>query len=149
RPTPARMPHLRARAFSGRPSCPAGLRIPASPDAAAFFAACVGAARKVHSMRRILALSFFALGVGLVGWTSAADPIKEDKKGDLPPAAQSDVELVERNIAARKEYEASLKKLWEYYKRTGDKQRIKWVEEELMGFHLLHKPSYNLDVQDV
>ena len=30
-----------------------------------------------------------------------------------------------------------------------DKHRAKWVEEELMGFHLLHKPSYNLDVQDV
>jgi hypothetical protein len=59
------------------------------------------------------------------------------------------VELVERNIAARKEYEASLKKLWEYYQRSGDKLRAKWVEDELMGFHMLHKPSYNLDVQDV
>ena len=42
-----------------------------------------------------------------------------------------------------------LKKLWEHYKRVSDKHRAKWVEEELMGFHLLHKPSYNLDVQDV
>lgn len=79
-----------------------------------------------------------------------ADPAKPDEKKDLPPAASnSDVEVVEKNIAARKEYENSLKKLWEQYKRTGDKMRTKWVEDELMGYHLLTKPSYNLDVQDV
>jgi hypothetical protein len=101
-------------------------------------------------MQRFLALAFFAVGVGLVGLSPAADPVKpDDKKGDLPPAANSDVELVERANTARKEYELSLKKLWQFYKRTGDKQRVKWVEDELMGFHLLHKPSYNLDVQDV
>ena len=102
-------------------------------------------------MRRISALVlFFAFGLAMVGWAPGADPAKPDeKKADLPPAATSDVELVERALTARREYETSLKKLWEHYKRTGDKQRVKWVEDELMGFHLLHKPSYNLDVQDV
>ncbi|HXD89028.1 MAG TPA: hypothetical protein VN641_21230 [Urbifossiella sp.] len=101
-------------------------------------------------MRRFLTISLFAAALGLINIAPAADPVKpDDKKADLPPAARSDVELVERAIHARKEYEASLKKLWEYYRRTGDKQRIRWVEDELMGFHLLHKPSYNLDVQDV
>ena len=33
--------------------------------------------------------------------------------------------------------------------RVGDKQRLQWTEQELMGFHLLWKPSYNLDVKDV
>jgi hypothetical protein len=101
-------------------------------------------------MHRTFAISLVALGLALAG-SHGADPAKpDDKKGDLPPAAAtSDVELVERANAARKEYEASLKKLWEHYRRTGDKQRGKWVEDELMGFHLLHKPSYNLDVQDV
>jgi hypothetical protein len=106
-------------------------------------------------MRRYLVAGLFAAGVGTIGSVGlppiglAAD--KADKKAgeNLPPAAASDVELVERNIAARKEYEASLKKLWEYYQRSGDKLRAKWVEDELMGFHMLHKPSYNLDVQDV
>ena len=47
----------------------------------------------------------------------SADPEADDKKaGDLPPAAaSSDVELVEKTINARKEYETSLKKLWEHY----------------------------------
>ena len=35
------------------------------------------------------------------------------------------------------------------YTRTGDKQRVQWAEKELMGYHLLFKPSYNLDVKDV
>jgi hypothetical protein len=74
---------------------------------------------------------------------------KKDEGENLPPAAVSDVELVEKTNAARKEYEASLKKLWEHYQRAGDRLRAKWVEDELMGFHMLHKPSYNLDVQDV
>ncbi|MFO0805396.1 MAG: hypothetical protein U0791_20005 [Gemmataceae bacterium] len=98
-------------------------------------------------MRRISLLTL--LSVVLVG--HGADPAKPEDKKDLPPGASatSDVELVEKNLAARKEYENSLKKLWEHYKRTGDKQRTKWVEDELMGFHLVTKPSYNLDVQDV
>ena len=103
-------------------------------------------------MYRTPILSLCAVSLALSGW--AADPAKPDDKktGDLPPAAStatSDVEFIEKNLAARKEYENSLKKLWEHYKRTGDKQRVKWVEDELLGFHLLHKPSYNLDVQDV
>lgn len=101
-------------------------------------------------MTRTFVLALFAAGLALVGWSPGADPVKpDDKKGELPPAAVSDVELVEKNLAARREYENSLKKLWEHYKRTGDKQRVKWVEDELMGFHLVTKPSYNLDVQDV
>lgn len=74
---------------------------------------------------------------------------KADETENLPPAATSDVELVERTNSARKEYEASLKKLWDHYQKAGDRMRAKWVEEELMGFHMLNKPSYNLDVQDV
>jgi len=102
-------------------------------------------------MYRTCVVALFAAVLALVGWAPGADPVKpDDKKGDLPPGATtSDVEIVERNIAARKEYENSLKKLWEHYKRAGDKQRVKWVEDELMGFHLITKPSYNLDVQDV
>jgi tetratricopeptide (TPR) repeat protein len=105
-------------------------------------------------MRRTLLLAplLFALAPG----GSAAAPQDKEKKdkggsGDLPPAAgaTSDVEAVERAIAARKEYEASLRKLREHYEKVGDKQRLKWAEDELMGFHMMFKPSYNLDVQDV
>ncbi|MBX9628436.1 MAG: hypothetical protein K2X82_31860 [Gemmataceae bacterium] len=104
-------------------------------------------------MYRTLLLAPLLAGLAYSG--TAADPADKDKKekggGDLPAAAGpgSDVEAVERALAARKEYEASLRKLREHYEKAGDKQRLKWSEDELMGFHLLFKPSYNLDVQDV
>ena len=79
---------------------------------------------------------------------SPKNPDQSANDGKTPPPA-SDVELVERLHAARKEYENSLKALYEHYARVGDRQRWKWVEEELLGYHLLFKPSYNLDVKDV
>lgn len=104
-------------------------------------------------LRDLASAALIAAAAGLF-WLVTPIPIsgaaqKKEEGENLPPAAVSDVELVEKTNAARKEYEASLKKLWEHYQRAGDRLRAKWVEDELMGFHMLHKPSYNLDVQDV
>lgn len=108
---------------------------------------------------RIALLVLAGAGVTAVGWAAAdppSKPLSEPGKtsaappaGDLPPAAANDVQLVERALAARKEYEASLKALFEHYTRVGDKQRAAWAERELMSYHLMGKPSYNLDVKDV
>ncbi len=105
-------------------------------------------------MLRIVLLGLTFLGVGWAVAQSPSKPLSDPKKnaggeGNLPPPAASDVELVERCLAARKEYENSLKALYEHYHRVGDKQRSQWTEKELMGYHLLWKPSYNLDVKDV
>lgn len=108
-------------------------------------------------MWRVLLVGVCLGLAGFVGWAVAQSPSKPatDPKKNLPPeppsaaTAGSDVELVERCIAARKEYESSLKALYEYYHRIADKQRSQWTEQELMGYHLLFKPSYNLDVKDV
>ncbi|HEX4611291.1 MAG TPA: hypothetical protein VH092_24070 [Urbifossiella sp.] len=104
-------------------------------------------------MTRVLpSLTLFAAGVLFVVATGAPfASARPDKKGEtLPPAASmSDIESVEKILTARKEYEASLKRLWQHYATAGDKLRQKWAEEELMAYHLMFKPSYNLDVQDV
>jgi tetratricopeptide (TPR) repeat protein len=105
-------------------------------------------------MRRTLpSLALFSAGVTLVVAagvpTAAARPDKKDKGETLPPPSTSDVEHVEKLLTARKDYEAGLKRLWQHYASTGDKLRQKWAEEELMAYHLMFKPSYNLDVQDV
>ena len=103
-------------------------------------------------LRSCIAATLAVSASGLVWLASTSTGGAAQKKDDaenLPPAAVSDVELVEKTNAARKEYEASLKKLWDHYQKAGDRMRAKWVEDELMGFHMLHKPSYNLDVQDV
>ncbi len=108
-------------------------------------------------MLRISLLVTSLAGAGAAGWTFAQSPSKPlaETKNNLPPEtgvpppAASDVELVERILAARKEYENSLKALYEHYIKVGDKQRVQWVEQELMGYHMLFKASYNLDVKDV
>ncbi len=65
------------------------------------------------------------------------------------PAAPNDGPLVERVIASRKEYQASLVALYQQYEKSGDKEKAKWVEDELKQFHLMNKPSYRLDIGDV
>jgi TolA-binding protein len=105
-------------------------------------------------MLRVLIAGGCLVSAGFVGWAAADPPAKTDPKKNLPPEpgttqAATDAELVERCIAARKEYENSLRALYEYYHRVADKQRSGWTEQELMGYHLLFKPSYNLDVKDV
>jgi hypothetical protein len=88
---------------------------------------------------RWLVAALFAVGLAF-----AADPPK-------PPAdpKAADGPMVERAIAARKEYQASLVALYQQYEKTGDKERARWAEEELKEFHLINKPSYRLDILDV
>jgi len=103
-------------------------------------------------MARFVPVGFFAAGVAGVLLAGGPPAVaRQDKKAEaLPPAATtSDVEAVEKVLLARKEYEASLKKLWQHYTTAGDKLRQKWTEDELMAYHLMFKPSYNLDVHDV
>ena len=108
---------------------------------------------------RVVLLGLVGCGAVAVGWAAAdspSKPLSEPAKAatpaadGLPPPAATDVELVERALAARKEYEDSLKALYEHYSKAGDKQRTRsGPSSELMAYHLMWKPSYNLDVQDV
>src|SRR5947207_3011543 len=98
-------------------------------------------------MRRYVIAGLFGAGLLFVGSAAADSPEKKAKPASS--GGGSDVEVVERVIAARKEYEHGLRALRDHYEKAGDKQRLQWTEQELMGFHLLFKPSYNLDVKDV
>ena len=80
---------------------------------------------------RMLLLGLAGVGAVAVGWAAAAPPSKpltEPGKtaaappGDnLPPPAATDVQLVERALAARKEYESSLKALYEHWLHWGER----------------------------
>ena len=107
---------------------------------------------------RVVLLGLVGCGAVAVGWAAAESPgkpLSEPTKAaapaadNLPPTAATDIALVERTLAARKEYENSLKTLHEHYTKVGDKQRLAWTERELMAYHMMWKPSYNLDVKDV
>jgi TolA-binding protein len=92
-------------------------------------------------MTNVPRVTLSLLIVGGVCW--AADAPKPTGK------AAGDAELVERVVSARKEYQQSLVALYEHYSKVGDRERAKWVEDELKAYHLMTKPSYRLDILDV
>jgi TolA-binding protein len=63
-----------------------------------------------------------------------------------PPAPNSDIQLVERVLDARKEYQVSLEALKAYYLSVHDLKRGKWAEDELVQFHRITKQAYRLDL---
>jgi tetratricopeptide (TPR) repeat protein len=96
-------------------------------------------------MRHAVALGMLAVAAGLAGRMAVADGSKP-----APPAkAGDDAEGVRELIAARQRYQNALVALYDRYTSTGDKERAKWVEDELKGFHLTPKPAYRLDLVDV
>jgi hypothetical protein len=83
---------------------------------------------------------------------AVGSPAQAQPKAAAPPPASAvpnDADLVQRVIGARKEYQQSLAGLYQHYEKIGDRERAKWVEEELKTFHLMTKPSYRLDIADV
>jgi tetratricopeptide (TPR) repeat protein len=62
------------------------------------------------------------------------------------PAGKGDVEIVERLLAARKEYQMTLEALRAHYIATADIERAHWAEDELIQFHRILKHPYRLEL---
>lgn len=73
-------------------------------------------------------------------------PVATRPAATRPAAGASDIELVERLLEARKNHAAALRDLYEYYRKTGDVQRMKWAEDELKQYHRLPHYAYRLDL---
>jgi tetratricopeptide (TPR) repeat protein len=78
-------------------------------------------------------------------WLLAQTPPAKDKD-KAKAAAKSDVETVERLLAARKEYQTTLETLRAYYAATGDIERARWAEEELVSYHRIPKHAFRLEL---
>jgi hypothetical protein len=76
----------------------------------------------------------------------AASPTVKVRPSPPPPVKPSDVEGVERLLAARREYQTALEALRQHYISVGDIEKARWAEEELMGFHRNGKQAYRLDL---
>lgn len=63
-----------------------------------------------------------------------------------PAGPTSDIELVERLLAARRDYQNSLEQLRAHYVAVGDVERAKWAEEELRQYHRVGKQAYRLEL---
>lgn len=97
----------------------------------------------VRCLAALLALPFaLALAPG-----QSADPSPEpDKDKKSAGGKVSDVPLVERLLAARKEYQVTLETLRKHYIQTGDIERARWAEDELMQYHRITKHVFRLEL---
>lgn len=80
--------------------------------------------------------------------------IAQERKGTLTgnpgntnnAISGDDVNAVKRVQAARQEYQAALEELRAHYLKTGDLERVRWVEEELVAYHRISKRAYRIDL---
>jgi hypothetical protein len=78
----------------------------------------------------------------LAWWVGADAEPTPPPKGKTGP--KGDVEIVERLLAARKEYQTTLETLRAFYIGTGDIEKARWAEEELVQYHRIAKNPFNL-----
>ena len=79
----------------------------------------------------------------LVTLSSAEPPAgAKGKKG----VVKGDLEMVERLLAGRKEYQSTLEAIRAYYIGIGDVEKARWAEEELKQYHRINKYPFRLDL---
>jgi TolA-binding protein len=93
----------------------------------------------------LLTLSLLAAACGQAPPSPAAS-VPKDKQPGGAAAKKNDAELVERLLAARKEYQATLEALRAHYIATGDIERGRWAEDELLQFHRVTKQAFRLEL---
>jgi TolA-binding protein len=93
-------------------------------------------------MRQLRLLGAFLLLLALWVGAEAQTPADKSKR----TGAKGDVEIVERLLAARKEYQVTLETLRAHYISTADIEKARWAEEELVQFHRIAKHAFRLDL---
>jgi TolA-binding protein len=63
-----------------------------------------------------------------------------------PPKPPSELEVVEKLLAVRRDYQVTLEQLRMFYINSGDVEKARWAEEELRQYHRLNKPAYALEL---
>jgi tetratricopeptide (TPR) repeat protein len=96
-----------------------------------------------HWITRFLVLVFTLSPCHLVTLSSAEPPVK----GRATGGAKGDLAIVERLLAARKEYQATMETLRAHYIGTGDVERARWAEEELVQYHRINKYPFRLELE--
>lgn len=95
---------------------------------------------------RAAVLVALALAFPLLAQTGTNNNTGPAPKSRAPGSPPSDVELVERLLAARKEYQVSLEQLRAHYVSVGDAERAKWAEDELRRYHRTVKQAFRLEL---
>ncbi len=82
----------------------------------------------------------------LVGLALAVITATPRAQAPANPKPGADLELVQKVLSARKEYQKSLEQLYVHYHQAHDKERERWAKEELVSFHRIAKHAFVLDL---
>jgi tetratricopeptide (TPR) repeat protein len=94
------------------------------------------------------ALLLAGLLLGLWASASAQSPAPAAGRGKRAAGGKaSDFELVEKLLTARREYQNLMEQLRAYYIGTGDLEKARRVEEELVQYHRIPKHPYILGME--
>jgi len=93
--------------------------------------------------RRSMVSLLMASGLALLLATCGPSESQTDPKA---ANSASDVQKVERLLAARKEYQTALEQLRTHYIANGDLERTKWAEEELIQYHRINKQAFRMEL---
>ena len=88
--------------------------------------------------------SFAVVAVAL----SAALFVTAQPPPGLPPRplGNTDLEIVQKLLAVRRDYQATLEQLRQLYLQAGDLERARWAEEELRQYHRIPKHAFRLEL---
>jgi len=91
-------------------------------------------------------LGVLGLAAAAVAQAPAPPPPTSPAIAVRPTASRSDIELVERLLAARRDYQVCLEQLRTHYSTAGDVERARWAEEELIQYHRVAKQAFCLEL---
>src|SRR5262245_17849 len=99
--------------------------------------------RRVCAGILLLGVALLLAGHGVVA-QDGKDKDKDGKPQNL--GALRELPKVERVMAARKEYQTSLEELRKFYVTSGNVQKARWAEDELLQYHRMSKQAFILDL---
>ena len=88
-----------------------------------------------------------AVCLGVLAQAQQNPPAMPAPPAKGPPGSKvDDLELVERILATRREYQVALEQLRAHYIAQGDTERARWAEDELRQYHRIPKQAFRLDL---
>jgi TolA-binding protein len=63
-----------------------------------------------------------------------------------PGAKGADLEIVQKLLNARRDYQKTLEQLRIHYQQVNDTERMRWAEEELRQYHRIPHQAFNLEL---
>jgi TolA-binding protein len=86
-----------------------------------------------------------SLGIAAAMAFLATSPYAQTPAGKAPGSI-NDLEVVEKLLLTRRDYQKALENLRLFYLKAGDVERAKWAEEELRQYHRIAKQAFRLDL---